>query len=120
MLGEDRRAPANTIDESVWETLARDIQAVWGKMRQVLWPRHVLVGILHREEFAGDTARLQGNVMTHRLRSIMGKWSDANPVLEGEMSKGLRDWDLWWDYPHAPEISSLILCTGVLSSSVCC
>jgi hypothetical protein len=33
----------NTIDESVWETLSRDLVAVWEKMRQVLWPKYLLV-----------------------------------------------------------------------------
>ncbi|OJI86178.1 hypothetical protein ASPTUDRAFT_114703 [Aspergillus tubingensis CBS 134.48] len=32
--GEDRRATQSTIDETVWETLSRDLRAVWEKMRQ--------------------------------------------------------------------------------------
>src|SRR5579862_2665188 len=46
--GEDRRAPTNTIDESVWATLSRDLLAVWEKMRQVLWPKYLLGGMLQR------------------------------------------------------------------------
>ena len=44
--GEDRRAPQNTIDETVWQTLSRDLLAVWEKMRQVLYPKYLLGGIL--------------------------------------------------------------------------
>ncbi|KAJ4300473.1 hypothetical protein N0V88_003148 [Collariella sp. IMI 366227] len=39
--GEDRAAPLSTIDESVWATLRRDLLAVWLKMREVLYPRHL-------------------------------------------------------------------------------
>ncbi|EAA57789.1 hypothetical protein AN5926.2 [Aspergillus nidulans FGSC A4] len=42
--GEDRRAPQNTIDESVWQTLSRDLLAVWEKMRQVLYPKYLVGG----------------------------------------------------------------------------
>lgn len=29
------------------------------------------------------------------LRHIAGRWPDADMVLQGGMSEGLRDWDLW-------------------------
>ncbi|KAK0324188.1 hypothetical protein LTR82_004625 [Friedmanniomyces endolithicus] len=79
--GEDRRAPVNTIDESVWETLRRDLLAVWEKMRQVLWPKYLLGGMLGRGGGIGGAER--------------GK---------GGMREGLRDWDLW-----GPLLFSLLL-----------
>ncbi|KAI9821246.1 MAG: hypothetical protein M1827_003981 [Pycnora praestabilis] len=85
--GEDRRAPTNTIDESVWDTLSRDLLAVWEKMRQVLWPKYLLGGILQREE--GDSLREGGRILG------VGRWPDAEVVLQGGMSEGLRNWDLW-------------------------
>lgn len=37
--GDDRRAPNNTLDESVWDTLSRDLFAIWAKMKAVLYPK---------------------------------------------------------------------------------
>ena len=99
--GEDRRAPQNTIDESVWETLSRDLLAVWEKMRQVLWPKYLLGGMLQRGGggIAGTAERGEmtgfGNGLSG-LRNLAGRWPDADVVLQGGMSEGLRDWDLWY------------------------
>ncbi|KAF2673588.1 Yip1-domain-containing protein [Microthyrium microscopicum] len=103
IAGEDRRAPSNTIDESVWETLSRDLKAVWEKMRQVLWPKYLLGGILVRGGggIAGDAE--EGRA-TGGVRGAFGRWPDADDVLRGGMSEGLRDWDLW-----GPLLFSLLL-----------
>jgi hypothetical protein len=87
--GEDRRAPQNTIDESVWETLSRDLSAVWEKMRQVLWPKYLLGGMLMQSGADG----VEGAAGIARG---FGRWPDADAVLGGSMSDGLRDWDLWY------------------------
>ena len=93
--GEDRRAPQNTIDESVWETLSRDLRAVWEKMRQVLWPKYLLGGMLMQG--GGGIEGGQGHVsdVLGTIRGF-GRWPDADDVLQGSMSEGLRDWDLWY------------------------
>ncbi|KAI9678470.1 MAG: hypothetical protein M1829_002068 [Trizodia sp. TS-e1964] len=88
--GEDRRAMANTIDETVWETLSRDLLAVWEKMRQVLWPKYLLGGILQRGGGIGGASREGSGGFLG-----IGRWPDADVVLQGGMSEGLRDWDLW-------------------------
>ncbi|KAL8698116.1 MAG: hypothetical protein Q9201_006754 [Fulgogasparrea decipioides] len=93
--GEDRRAPTNTIDESVWETLSRDLLAVWEKMRQVLWPKYLLGGFLQRGGGLGGAERAEGDSLAGGFRGIAGRWPDADVVLQGGMSEGLRDWDLW-------------------------
>lgn len=93
--GEDRRAPTNTIDESVWDTLSRDLLAVWEKMRQVLWPKYLLGGILQRGGGIGGAERGESDSLAGGLRGIAGRWPDAEVVLQGGMSEGLRDWDLW-------------------------
>jgi hypothetical protein len=92
--GEDRRATTNTIDESVWETLSRDLKAVWAKVRLVLWPKYLLGGILMRGGggIAGEVERGEGGV----ARNLLGRWPDAETVLQSSMSEGLRDWDLWY------------------------
>lgn len=94
--GEDRRAPLNTIDESVWDTLRRDLLAVWEKMRQVLWPKYLLGGMMARGEGMtgqGENGSLSGTL--GHLRGVVGRWPDADVVLQGGMTEGLRDWDLW-------------------------
>ncbi|EMC93629.1 hypothetical protein BAUCODRAFT_37319 [Baudoinia panamericana UAMH 10762] len=89
--GEDRRAPLNTLDESVWETLRRDLLGVWEKMRQVLWPKYLFGGLMSRDR--GEVNGIAGGV--EALRGLVGRWPDADVVLQGGMSEGLRDWDLW-------------------------
>ncbi|KAF2774531.1 Yip1-domain-containing protein [Teratosphaeria nubilosa] len=106
--GEDRRAPQNTIDESVWETLKRDLLAVCEKMRQVLWPKYLLGGVM------GEGEGMMGGVRNVRsvqegmeaVRGLVGRWPDADTLLQaqGGMSEGLRDWDLW-----GPLLFSLLL-----------
>ena len=31
-----------------------------------------------------------------QIRGLVGRWPDADAVLQGGMSEGLRDWDLWY------------------------
>jgi len=94
--GEDRRAPLNTLDESVWETLSRDLKAVWEKMQLVLWPKNLLGGVLlRRDGTAGAAERGESEGLAGNIRGIMGQLPDADRVLQGNMSEGLRDWDLW-------------------------
>lgn len=93
--GEDRQASQNTIDESVWATLRRDLLAVWEKMRQVLWPKYLLGGVLQRGGGIGAAERGEGDSLAGGVRNLMGRWPDAEAVLQGGMSEGLRDWDLW-------------------------
>ncbi|RMZ73461.1 yip1 domain-containing [Pyrenophora seminiperda CCB06] len=91
--GEDRRAPTNTIDETVWETLSRDLFAIWEKMKQVLYPKYLLGGMMQRGGGIGAAER--GESDGSGLRNIAGRWPDADVILQGGMSEGLRDWDLW-------------------------
>lgn len=30
------------------------------------------------------------------MRGLVGRWPDADTVLQSGMSEGLRDWDLWY------------------------
>ncbi|KAJ5915880.1 hypothetical protein N7454_010787 [Penicillium verhagenii] len=95
--GEDRRATQNTIDETVWATLSRDLVAVGEKMRQVLWPKYLLGGMMQRGGGGIGGAAERGEVsgFGRNLRGLVGRWPDADVVLQGGMSDGLRDWDLW-------------------------
>ena len=97
--GEDRRAPLNTIDESVWDTLRRDLMGVWEKMRQVLYPKYLLGGMMSRGDGTGGVESGEGNTLAggmQAIRGVVGRWPDADAVLQGGMSEGLRDWDLWY------------------------
>lgn len=93
--GEDRRAPMNTLDESVWATLSRDLKAVWEKMRLVLWPNRLLGGALQRNRGLGSVESGEGEGLTSQMRGLMSQWPNPDIVLQGTMSEGLRDWDLW-------------------------
>lgn len=99
--GEDRRAPQNTIDESVWATLRRDLIAVWVKMREVLYPRHLLSGSMFESAsgFRGAYENLRGAGISgarEELVGLAGRVMDTEALLSGgHMPDGLRDWDLW-------------------------
>ncbi|KLU81191.1 Yip1 domain-containing protein [Magnaporthiopsis poae ATCC 64411] len=99
--GEDRAAAQNTIDESVWETLRRDLLAVWGKMREVLYPRYLFGGTMF--ESAEGIRGAYANVRTaglsgtrDELAGLAGRVLDPETLLnQSNMTPGLRDWDLW-------------------------
>ncbi|KAF8859082.1 Yip1-domain-containing protein [Acephala macrosclerotiorum] len=99
--GEDRRAPTNTIDESVWETLRRDLLAVWSKMREVLYPKYLFGGSMidNTSSFRGAYESLRGAGISgarDELVGLAGRALDPEALLaQGNMSEGLRDWDLW-------------------------
>ncbi|KAI1852460.1 hypothetical protein JX265_011094 [Neoarthrinium moseri] len=99
--GEDRRAPQNTIDETVWETLRRDLLAVWSKMREVLWPRYLFGGTMFEssEGLRGAYANLRGAGLSgarEELQSLAGRVMDPEALLsQNNMTPGLRDWDMW-------------------------
>lgn len=85
----------------MWATLSRDLRAVWEKLRQVLWPKYLLGGLLARGGGIGGAERAQGDGLAGGaggaggVRGLVGRWPDAEVVLQGGMSEGLRDWDLW-------------------------
>ncbi|KAG9231727.1 hypothetical protein BJ875DRAFT_106879 [Amylocarpus encephaloides] len=99
--GEDRRAPINTIDESVWETLSRDLLAVWSKMREVLYPKYLFGGSMlsNTTSLRGAYENLRGGGLSgarDEIVGIAGRALDAENLLgQADMSEGLRDWDLW-------------------------
>lgn len=119
--GEDRRAPQNTIDESVWKTVSRDLLAVWEKMKQVLWPKYLLGGMLRRGGGIAAAERGEMEGFGRGLRGMVGRWPDADGILQGGMSEGLRDWDLWY-VVGVPQVPRMLMghCQGsfgVLSST---
>ncbi|RWA09718.1 hypothetical protein EKO27_g5386 [Xylaria grammica] len=102
--GDDRRAPQNTIDETVWETVRRDLLAVWSKMREVLYPRYLFGGSMLESGMAsgglrGAYANLRGAGLSgarEELQSLAGRVMDPEALLsQNNMTPGLRDWDLW-------------------------
>lgn len=99
--GEDRTAAQNTIDESVWDTLRRDLVAVWSKMREVLWPQYLLGGTMFEsaEGLRGVYANFRGAGISggrDELAGLAGRVLDPEALLnQNTMTPGLRDWDLW-------------------------
>ncbi|KAK4126362.1 Yip1-domain-containing protein [Parathielavia appendiculata] len=112
--GEDRTSSAlSTIDESVWATLRRDLLAVWHKLREVLYPRHLFSSWGGTDSIRGAYASLRsGGLASAReeLAGLAGRVMDAESLLEhgngGNGGGGLRDWDLW-----GPLIFCLLLST---------
>ncbi|TVY18585.1 Protein YIP4 [Lachnellula arida] len=78
--GEDRRAPTDTIDESVWDTLHRDLLA-------------------NTTSFRGAYENIRGAGISgarDELVGLAGRAIDPEHLLaQANMSEGLRDWDLW-------------------------
>ena len=68
---------------------------MWEKMRQVLWPKYLLGGMLQRGGGIGGAERGEGESLAGGPRGVPGRWPDSDVVLQGGMSEGLRDWDLW-------------------------
>lgn len=64
-------------------------------MRQVLWPKYLLGGMLQRGGGISGAERGEGDSLAGGLRELAGRWPDPDVVLQGGMSEGLRDWDLW-------------------------
>ncbi|ERS97922.1 uncharacterized protein SPSK_03483 [Sporothrix schenckii 1099-18] len=109
--GEDRSAPTNTIDESVWATLRRDLLAVWAKMREVLYPRYLFGGSMFDADGNGGSGGSGGGVLRgayatlrnaglagtrDELAGLAGRMLDPESLLrQSNMTPGLRDWDLW-------------------------
>jgi hypothetical protein len=58
-------------------------------MRQVLWPKYLLGGMLVR-----SSGGVEGGEGAAGMAGF-GRWPGAEDVLGGSMSEGLRDWDLW-------------------------
>lgn len=98
--GEDRSASQNTIDETVWETLRRDLLAVWAKLREVLYPRYLLGGTMFDGEggFRGAYSNIRGAGLSgtrEELTGLASRVMDPEALLGSSLSPGLRDWDLW-------------------------
>ena len=91
--GEDRRATLNTLDESVWATVRRDLLAVWEKMVLVLWPKNLFGGALQRQ---GGLAAEEEGEREGLAGGVRGLMRNPEMILQGTMSEGLRDWDLWY------------------------
>ncbi|KAJ8064207.1 hypothetical protein OCU04_006556 [Sclerotinia nivalis] len=107
--GEDRRAPTNTLDESVWETLSRDLSAIWSKMREVLYPKYLFGGsMIDSHGLRGAYSQFRESGMQgarEELRGMIGRVTDVEGLTQGNaMSEGLRDWDLW---------GPLVFCLGL-------
>lgn len=99
--GEDRAAAQNTIDESVWDTLRRDLLAVWSKMREVLYPRYLFGGTMFEssEGIRGAYANMRSAGISgtrEELAGLAGRVMDPENLLnQSNMTPGLSDWDLW-------------------------
>lgn len=65
-------------------------------MKQVLWPKYLLGGMLQRSGNGAGDVESQG--FGRDLRGLVGSWPDTDGILQGSLSEGLRDWDLWYAF----------------------
>jgi hypothetical protein len=66
----------------------------------VLYPKYLLGGMLQRGGGMGNAGGAEGgSIGSGGLNGLVGRWPDADTVLQSGMSEGLRDWDLWYVYP---------------------
>lgn len=75
-------------------------------MREVLYPKYLLGGMMQRGGSGGsggadgeEAEGLMGGGLQGamgQVRGLVGRWPDADAVLQAGMSEGLRDWDLWY------------------------
>ena len=90
-------------------------------MRQVLYPKYLLGGLLQRGGGMGGAERAEGDSLSGGgLNGLVGRWPDADTVLQSGMSEGLRDWDLWYVFPSTFVLTEANTHTGVPSFSACC
>jgi hypothetical protein len=75
----------NTLDEPVWATIARDLNAVGAKLRTVLIPPGTNIASLRREFCSSRNAEEEDDFAT-QLQA-----SEAS----AEVLAALKDWDLW-------------------------
>ena len=47
------------------------------------------------------TADVENQGFGRDIRGLVGRWPDTDGILEGAMSDGLRDWDLWYETVRA-------------------
>lgn len=84
----------------MWETVRRDLLAVWAKLREVLYPRYMLGGTMFDSEggLRGAYSNIRGaglSVTREELTGLANRMMDAEALLQSSLSPGLRDWDLW-------------------------
>lgn len=97
-------------------------------MREVLYPKHLFDPILNRGGGGGVEAGQGGGEEAQglmgggvsgamgQIRGMVGRLPDADAVLQGGMSEGLRDWDLWYapPKPYELEVTTNGACRGPL------
>lgn len=86
-------------------------------MKQVLWPKYLLGGMLQRS--GNGMADVESQGFGRDLRGLVGSWPDTDGILQGAMSEGLRDWDLWYDslVGHLCTVSGRLL--TILQGTAC-
>lgn len=62
----------------------------------MLWPKYLLGGVLQRDGGLGSAEQGEAGTERQGFGGLTGRWPDADVVLQGGMSQGLRDWDLWY------------------------
>lgn len=86
----------------MWATLRRDLLAVWAKLREVLYPRHLFGGAAPTS-LRGAYASLAERALD--AESLLGLTATTDQQHQ-QHAGALRDWDMW-----GPLIFCLLLST---------
>lgn len=83
VIGETRERPfsgGNTLDESVWTTLHRDLSTIGDKLLSILWPLRLKMALSQVQFVGGD---------------IEDRVDIEGEEYSSETMQKVRDWDLW-------------------------
>lgn len=105
VIGETRERPfsgGNTLDESVWTTLHRDLSTIGDKLLSILWPLRLKMALSQVQFISNDIED-----------SIDPNGADD---YSNETLKKVRDWDLWG--PLVINLGFSVIITYLQGSSI--
>lgn len=66
------------------------------------------------------TADVENQGFGRDLRGLVGSWPDTDGILQGAMSEGLRDWDLWYVFFEYEDDERITMLTRLLAGDHLC
>ncbi|RPB21788.1 Yip1-domain-containing protein, partial [Terfezia boudieri ATCC MYA-4762] len=94
--GIDRTAPLNTLDESTWTTLSRDLRSIYLHLLHVLYPRFLLT-----KKWPDATTMLESGGFNSLNQPVHLQNLNINNI-------PIHDWDLWGPLLFALTLSTLL------------
>ena len=111
--GSDRRAPRDTLDESVWDTLSRDLYSVYLKLLSVLWPRFLLA-----KRWPDASTMLESGGFNSLHQPLPAAVRNASSSASTAAAASVHDWDLWGPLLFCLTLSTLLSIAATDEQSV--